>query len=401
MAKLLTEYRQLGNPKQLNRFLDGNGVLANRGEIADRFDYDWHARKLRFEPHFRSHVLLHTTKYTSARDLQWAMREDSLFEATAVHVEISVPGFTQANAQRPLEPYLVMLQQVMDAVARLPYRRLRRLDKKTWQSIVQLLKQVDLFDATQIPLPPSLAEWADTAPEKAAFKIQLRMSANGQFKHLLVTPASGNDNPYFEALLDLQEGAGLIYAFDAGYFNIDVYHRIYDSANYFVTKLHKNIKPAIQRLRPVPEQAVADGYVVLADADVCLGGDENRWYRILRVKLTTGKEITILTNLLLLSAEQICLLYRYRWTIEIVFRWLKQTLQLDHFISRDPQGIMRQVLTALIVYGLLVLFNQNPDRFSPKQLWRQLQADIHQAIFDLGFQQGFEQGRREASFQIT
>ena len=35
--------------------------------------------------------------------------------------------------------------------------------------------------------------------------------------------------------------------------------------------------------------------------------------------------------------------------IEIVFRWLKQTLQLDHFISQDPQGIMRQVLTALIV----------------------------------------------------
>lgn len=401
MSKLHAEYRQLANPKQLNRFLDGGGSQANRGEIADRFDYDWHARKLKFEPHFRSHVLLHITKYTSARDLQWAMRKDSLFEATGVHVEISVPGFTQANAQRPLEPYLVMLQRVMDAVARLPYRRLRRLDKKTWRSIVELLNQVELFDATRVPLPPSLAEWADTAPEKAAFKIQLRMSANGQFKRLLVTPASGNDNPYFEALLDLQEGTGYIYAFDAGYFDIDVYHRINDSSNYFVTKLHKNIKPVVQRQRPVPDQPVAGGYVVLEDTDVCLGGDESRWYRVLRVELTTGKEITILTNLLLLSAEQICLIYRYRWTIEIVFRWLKQILQLDHFISRDPQGIMRQVLTALIVYGLLVLFNQDPDRFSPKQLWRQLQADIHQAIFDLGFQQGLEQGRREASLQIT
>jgi hypothetical protein len=33
----------------LNRFLDGNGALANRDEMADRFDYDWHARKLKFE----------------------------------------------------------------------------------------------------------------------------------------------------------------------------------------------------------------------------------------------------------------------------------------------------------------------------------------------------------------
>ena len=73
----------------------------------------------------------------------------------------------------------------------------------------------------------------------------------------------------------------------------------------------------------------------------------------------------------------------------------------DHFISQDPQGIMRQVLTALIVYGLLVLFNQDSGRFSPKQLWRQLQADIHQAIFDLGFQAGLEQGRQEVNLQIT
>jgi IS4 transposase len=401
MDKLHAEYRHLANPRQLDRFLDGGGVLVHRDETADSFDYDWHARKLTFEPHFRSHILLHMTKYRSARDLQWAMREDALFEATGVHVEVSVPGFTQANARRPLEPYLVMLRQVMDAVARLPHRRLRRLDKKTWRSIVELLSQVDLFDATQISLPPSLAEWAETTAEKAAVKVQLRMSADGQFKQLLVTSASGNDNPYFETLLDLQEGVGLIYVFDAGYFNIEVYHGIYNSGNHFVTKLHKNIKPVIQRQRPVPDQAVAGGYVVLEDADVCLGDDESRWYRILRVKLTTGKEITILTNLLLLSAEQICLLYRYRWTIEIVFRWLKQLLQLDHFISRDPQGIMRQVLTALIVYGLLVLSNQDPERFSPKQLWRQLQADVHQAIFDFGFQAGLEQGRRETHLQIT
>jgi hypothetical protein len=71
MGKLHAEYRQLANPKQFNRFLDGGGVLANRGEVADRFDYNWHARKLKFESHFRSQVLLHLTNYSSARDLQW------------------------------------------------------------------------------------------------------------------------------------------------------------------------------------------------------------------------------------------------------------------------------------------------------------------------------------------
>ena len=66
-----------------------------------------------------------------------------------------------------------------------------------------------------------------------------------------------------------------------------------------------------------------------------------------------------------------------------LFRWLKSLLQLDHFISRDPTGIIRQLVVALVVWGLLMLFNQS-QTFSPKQLWRELQAAMHQAIFEFG-----------------
>ena len=98
----------------------------------------------------------------------------------------------------------------------------------------------------------------------------------------------------------------------------------------------------------------------------------------------------LITSLLDLSADQICLLYRYRWTIEIVFRWLRQTLELDHLMSHDPVGIVRQILVALIVWGLLVIANQDAGKLSPKQLWRQLQADIHQAVLEFGYYLGFQ-----------
>jgi len=98
----------------------------------------------------------------------------------------------------------------------------------------------------------------------------------------------------------------------------------------------------------------------------------------------------LITSLLDLSADQICLLYRYRWTIEIVFRWLRQTLELDHLMSHDPVGIVRQILVALIVWGLLVIANQDVGKLSPKQLWRQLQADIHQAVLEFGYCLGFQ-----------
>ena len=102
------------------------------------------------------------------------------------------------------------------------------------------------------------------------------------------------------------------------------------------------------------------------------------------MEVSTEEEIQILTNLLWIDAEQICRLYRHRWSIEIVFRWIKDRMQLDRFISRDPTGVVRQTLAALIVWGLLAIFNEGGEQFSPKKLWRKLQAAMHQALFDLG-----------------
>lgn len=363
--------------------------------MAAEHGYDYRARKLTFEPHFHALVLLQATHYTSARDVVWAAKHDKLFAANEAAFEISVPGFCAATKDRPLTPFLTMLQQVMQTVARLPHRRLRALQKATWEEIVDLLSQVDLFDATKLALPPSLAAWAhsdEATAQEPSFKLQMKLDAEGgHFKQILLTPAPGNDNAYFEELLNLQEGAGRINLFDCGYFSVAQYHAITESGNYFVTKLHGNIEPEPVAARPVPETQVADGYTVLSDAYVLLSGDDQSWYRCLQVRLSTEKELTILTNLLWFSAEQLCLLYRYRWSIEIVFRWLKSLLQLDHFISRDPQGIIRQVVTALIVWGLLIIAHQGDGAFSPKRLWRELQAALHEAVFEYGRKVGWQE----------
>ncbi len=58
MSKLKSEYRDLANPQQLREFLNGDGILTKRQEVADQHNYDWHARKLTFEQHFRGQVLM-------------------------------------------------------------------------------------------------------------------------------------------------------------------------------------------------------------------------------------------------------------------------------------------------------------------------------------------------------
>ena len=393
MRKLKPEYRKLTHATQFERFLDGDGALTDRDHIAQRFDYDWHAHKLTFAPHFRGHVLMQTTDYRSTRDHQWAAQHDPLFTACGANVEISVSGLAQANRKRPLEPLVVMLQQVMDAVADLPHRRLRALDKQTWQGIVGLLHRTDLFDATTLTLPPKVRTWAKgSRGESAALKLQLRIDGKtGQFKKILLTPAPGPDASYFEALLgNLEQQQGQLFVFDGGYWNIEVYREIVASGNDFVTKRGGNVQPHVVEELPLPQQPLSSGYVVLRDAQVYLGDRRDPLYRMLRVRLSTNKEIVLLTSLVNASADEICLLYRYRWTIEILFRWLRQTLQLDHLMSHDPIGILRQILTALIVWGLLVIANQDAGKLSPKQLWRELQAGIHWAAVEFGYRLGLK-----------
>src|SRR5262249_61328238 len=55
-------------------------------------------------------------------------------------------------------------------------------------------------------------------------------------------------------------------------------------------------------------------------------------------------------------AEFIALLYHYRWTIEIFFRFFKQILGCRHLLSHSPEGIEIQTYCAIIACMLLSLW---------------------------------------------
>lgn len=67
------------------------------------------------------------------------------------------------------------------------------------------------------------------------------------------------------------------------------------------------------------------------------------------------KQIVVVTNLLDVPAETVALLYRYRWLIELFFRWLKCVLQCRHLMSQSRNGIEIQMYCALIACLLVQL----------------------------------------------
>jgi IS4 transposase len=74
-------------------------------------------------------------------------------------------------------------------------------------------------------------------------------------------------------------------------------------------------------------------------------------------------DLLLVTDRLDLPAEVIALLFRYRWTIELFFRWLKCLLGLRHLVFESPNGVKTLIYAGLIASLLVVLWTgRRPTR---------------------------------------
>jgi hypothetical protein len=387
-------------PRTLQQALDQAVPPRRRREIAQQSGYDAQAQKLTFEPYLRA-LLVRQIVGGNLHDLQHGMTHDPLYAVHGARLEISVPALSKANAQRPAQAFWDVLAEVMAAVDALPQavrigrtQPLGAVTPKALREIGQLLERTQIFDATTLALPPQIARWARTSTkrERAGIKVQLRLRAGyGGIDRVMVTGAKGNDNPYFSALLDLPSAApGQVYLFDTGYCKLATYDAVREHGSDLVTILHESIRVEVVEERAVLTPETAQGYTIHSDRLVRLGTGNTRsphLWRLIDATDTQGQRRTILTSLLEESAERITQLRAYRWTIEIVFRWLKQVLQLDTLISVSPAGIAVQVAVALTVYGLLLLYHAG-GTLSLKALQRRVKTALHDALFAAGVAEG-------------
>jgi putative transposase len=115
------------------------------------------------------------------------------------------------------------------------------------------------------------------------------------------------------------------------------------------------------RLDIVCERPIAlaqdDGFIVLEDSEVRFAskGDAQLPIRLRRllVQRTDGKTIILLTNDLERAAVEVAALYKARWQIELLFRWIKQHLHIRRFLGNNDNAIRLQLFAAMIAYALL------------------------------------------------
>ena len=151
---------------------------------------------------------------------------------------------------------------------------------------------------------------------------------------------------------------GATYVFDKGYCHYGWWTQIHDQGAWFVTRPKRNVSLRLGVQRPL-DRVEGDGFRVLADHEVAFDskGDSTLPMPLRRIEIERqdAKPIVVLTNDMTRSAVEIAALYKARWQIELLFRWIKQHLELSKFLGNNQNAIQLQIIAAMIAYLLLRL----------------------------------------------
>jgi hypothetical protein len=230
-----------------------------------------------------------------------------------------------------------------------------------------------LVDGTLMKALPVLLQAALPDPRTAKLKAKFRLHTQFDLERgvpirIDVTEGIGKGEADERAVLAKALESGRCYVKDRGYAKFQLFNEITAANSSYVCRLRDNSRYEIEEGRPLATEDVEAGIVL--DAIVCLGeykGVKDRPdhpLRLVVVKTTPHEKrgpasnglLLIATNLLDLPAWIIALIYRYRWTIEIFFRFFKHVLGCRHLLSRDRAGVEIQTYCAIIACMLISLW---------------------------------------------
>jgi hypothetical protein len=217
-------------------------------------------------------------------------------------------------------------------------------------------RMIHVVDSTTIQLVARCMDWAKHRRRKAAAKCHVRLNLQTFLPHFAIVDTAGEHDNRRARELCAGVRAGEIVIFDKAY--VDFAH-LADLAMrevFWVTRAKDNLEFRVVRKfqRGRVGNILADDLIELTTAK-SLKAYPNWMRRVVALVEVDGelREMVFLTNNLEWSAQTIADLYRCRWSIEVFFKELKQTLQLADFLGHNANAVRWQVWTALLVYLLL------------------------------------------------
>jgi putative transposase len=304
------------------------------------------------ERHLKALLFAQFAGLKSLREIVAALAGQS---ASFYHLNLRAPRratLADANAARPA----AVFRELATALVPVAAGALRR----DGEALIRLL------DATPIPLKDQRLAWAEASARTRGLKL-----------HLLYDPRQGRpvwfeltsakvDDVVAGRRVPLETGA--TYVFDKGYTDHRWWFAIRAAGAFFVTRRKRNA-----HCREVGT-LIATGDGIQTDRRVKLGyyrphggAPKNPLFDVVLREVTVarpGKDepLYLLTNDFDRPAAEIARLYKERWEIELLFKWLKQNLKIRRFLGRSENAVRTQIYVALIAFMLLRILHQTAVR---------------------------------------
>jgi hypothetical protein len=313
-----------------------------------RYDGDHKIKHFSCLDQFRCFAFAQLTWRESLRDIEANLRAQSakLYHLGFRCEQISRNTMSNANAEREWRIYADFAQHLI--------RMARELYADETLPDLEGLDTVYALDSSTIDLCLSVFPWAPFRSTKAAIKLHTLLDLRGNIpSFIFISDGKLHDVNILDYLV-LEAGA--FYVMDRGYLDFERLATMDDAKAFFVTRAKSNTKTKRRYSRPVDRTTG-----LICDQTVVLTGfytqqDFDRPLR--RIKFNdpeTGKSLVFLTNNFALPALTIARLYKYRWQVELFFKWIKQHLRIKAFFGTTENAVKTQIWIAICVYVLVAI----------------------------------------------
>jgi IS4 transposase len=228
---------------------------------------------------------------------------------------------------------------------------------------------IRLLDASPIPLKDNRFAWAEANARTRGLKLHLLYDPrHGRAVWFDVTSAKVDDVVAGRAV-PLEPGA--TYVFDRGYTDYRWWSEILAAGAFFVTRRKRNA--SCREIREAAAEGTQD-QAILFDRRLKIGhrqprggAPKNPLYQVSLREIVVDRPdkaepLYLLTNDFDRPAAEIAQLYKERWDIELLFKWIKQNLKIRRFLGRSENAVKTQIYVALIAFMLLRILHQTAAR---------------------------------------
>lgn len=261
----------------------------------------------------------------------------------------SLSTLARANENRDWKIYRDLAQLLIEQARKL------YIDDNDFK--IELDGAIYAIDSTVIELCLTTFKWAYFESDRSAIKIHTQLDLRGNIpSFFLITEAKIHDVNFLDTL---EFEAGAFYIMDRGYFDFERLWKINRQGAFFVIRAKGGLSFERMYSNEINKSiGLCCDQIIKLDNFYSRKRYPGKLRRIKYFDSETNKYYVFLTNNFNIKAKIIADLYKYRWKIELFFKWIKQHLQIEIFWGRSANAVKTQICIALCAFVLVAIMKK-------------------------------------------